>query len=413
MKAIYNKYTAIIAITCIVSIIMSSCNEEEYSLNTEIVELGSLESPAMDEHINIDTESSNNINFTWSPAKSADGGAVVYNVLFDEEGGNFDDPIATFPSENGGGLTSLALRPSELNTIASEAGIEQLGTGKIIWTVEAASGYNTKMFSENAVLSLTRPEGLTVFPEYLYIYGSATEAEGVADAVAFKQVVNELPNEDFEIGTFESITKLTPGEFYIVDSNNPDSVLNYFYINEEGKIREGEQPTTFDGSDGVHRIRMNLSQSTISYEEMSDFELYIMANGITKAELTYVGNHTFESTTGHFDFLIPGGPEAPSWLGWEEERYRFRFMVDGVQSYLGSNQNDNMNGSLVEGLEAYNVRPNGDEPGYYYNTYFLGADVSQWQGAWKFADQYNGASFTVRIIFDPKADHYYHEFELN
>ena len=413
MKVIYNKYTRLIAVLCIVSLAMFSCNEEEYSLDTEIVELGTLREPASNAHINIDTESSDNVIFSWSPAKSADGGVVIYKVLFDEEGGNFDDPIATFPSNNGGGLTSLSLRPSELNIIASEAGIAQLETGNIIWTVEAASSYNTKMFSEKAVLSLTRPEGLTEFPEYLYIYGSATEADGVTDAVAFKQVGNELPNDDFEIGTFESITQLTSGEFYIVDSNDPEADLTYFYINEEGKIREGEQPTTFDGSEGAYRIRMNLSKSTISYEEMSGLELYIMANGITKAELTYVGNHTFESTNGYFDFLTPGAPEAPDWLGWEEERYRFRFMVDGVQSYLGSNMNDNMNGSLVEGLQAFNTRPNGDEPAYYFNTYFLGPDASYWQGAYKFADKFNGASFTVRVIFDPKADHYYHELELN
>ncbi len=390
-----------------------SCNEEEYELNPEIVEVGALENPAMGENIEIDLESESRITFTWSPAKSGDGGLVTYNVLFDKEGGDFEDPLATYPSANSGSSNTLNLRQSDLNQIASEAGIGQLETGNIIWTVEAVSSYNRKRFSDISELSLQRPEGFTEFPEYMYVYGPATEAEDIENAVAFGPIENELPNDDFEPGTFESITKFTSGEFYIVDSNDPNSNPTHYYINEEGKIRTGDEPTNFEGSEGVYRIRMNLSRTTISYEEMSNVELYILANGITTAELSYVGNHTFESTNGYFDFLTPGAPNAPDWLGWEEERYRFRFMVDGVQSYIGSFHNSDMNGSLVSGLEAFNARPNEGEPEYYYNTYFLGPDAEFWQGAWKFADQYNGASFTVRIIFDPTADHYYHEFELN
>ena len=68
-----------------------------------------------------------------------------------------------------------------------------------------------------------------------------------------------------------------------------------------------------------------------------------------------------------------------------------------------------MNGSLVPGLEGYNGRPNGGEPEYYNNVYFLGPEAAYWQGAWKFPDALNGANFTVRVVFDPKAENYYQE----
>lgn len=397
----------------IATITLFACNDEDYKLNTEIVEMGTLETPETDEHLNIDIENDVGVNFTWSPAKSGDGGLILYTVKFDEENGNFEDPIYEVPSDNGGSATSLTMSPTRLNIIAAEAGIEQLQTGNIIWTVEAASSFNTKSFPDKSVLSLTRPEGLAVFPDFMYIYGSATEAATMSEGVAFREITSQLPNENFQPGTFESVTRLTPGEFFIVNSNNPDSASTHYFINDEGKIRQGDEPSTFDMAEGVYRIRMNLSTATISFEEISDIELYIMANQVVKAELTYIGNHTFESTNGYFEFLTPGSPEAPDWLGWEEERYRFRFMVDGVQSYIGSFHNPDMNGSLVPGLNAYNARPNGEEPNYYHNTYFLGPDAEYWQGAWKFADQFNGAPFTVRIVFDPKADYYYHEFELN
>lgn len=409
MKRIYkNAFLLLVA-----TITLFACDEKDYSLSTELVEMGTLETPQMDEHLNIDLENDTGINFTWSPAKSEDGGLVLYTVKVDEEDGNFEDPIYEVSSDNGGGATSLTVSPARLNIIAAEAGIDQLQTGNIIWTVEASSSYNRESFPDRSVLSLTRPEGLAVFPEFMYIYGSATEAAEMSQGVAFKEITSQLPNEDFQPGTFESITRLSPGEFFIANSNNPDSAATHYFVNEEGKIRQGDEPTTSDLPEGVYRIRMNLSTATISFEEISDIELYIMANQITKAELTYIGNHTFESTEGYFEFLTPGAPEAPDWLGWEEERYRFRFMVDGVQSYIGSFHNADMNGSLVPGLNAFNARPNGAEPVYYYNTYFLGPDAEYWQGAWKFADHYNGAPFTVRIIFDPKADYYYHEFELN
>mgnify|MGYP006398290521 FL=1 len=395
----------------VLSMTLISCDNDDYTLDPEIALTGSLESPGNNETIEIDLENGDNIIFSWTPAQANDGGTILYTIKFDRPGGDFSDPLYTSPSDNGGGATTFTMSTSRMNIIAAEAGIQQLETGDVAWTVEASSSYFRENFAEPSTLSLTRPEGLAIFPEYMYVYGSATEASDIPSAVAFKQISNQLPNDNFQPGVFESVTRLSPGEFYIVNGNNASAEdLTHYYINSEGKIRSGDDPTTFDMEEGVYRVRMDLAKATISFVEISNIQLYILANQAVKADLEYVGNHTFEATNAYFEFLTPESPDAPDWLGWADERYRYQFQLgDGQVSYLGSMHNEAMNGSLVPGLEGYNGRPNGGEPEYYNNVYFLGPEAAYWQGAWKFPDALNGANFTVRVVFDPKAENYYQE----
>ncbi len=407
MKTLKTYYRLLFVLT----VLLVSCDDEDYQLDPDFVSMGNLESPSESEVINVDPENGQDIMFSWSPAKTADGGAVYYTIKFDEEGGDFSDPLYSSVSNNGGAATTFNMSHSRLNVLAAESGIQQLETGKIIWTVEATSSYFVEDYPNAAAMSLRRPEGLAIFPDFMYIYGSATEAATLQNAVAFKEISNELPNDNFQPGVFESITKMQPGEFFIVNGKE-ESVDDFttYYINEEGKIRVGDEPSEFDMEEAVYRVRMDLAKASITFTKISNIRLYIPANDITKAELQYVGNHTFEATGAYFDFLVPGAPEAPSWLGWEEERYKFKFQLgDDQTSYIGSYQNEGLNGSLVPGLDGYNGRPNGGEPDYYNNIYFLGPDAGYWQGAWKFPDAFNGVPFTVRLVFDPMADHYYHE----
>ncbi|SDM49494.1 SusE outer membrane protein [Catalinimonas alkaloidigena] len=410
MKLIKRPFVVWLALLVVCA---TACQQDPYTLETDIVQLGSLEAPSSNSAILINPEKDSSVTFSWSSAQAADGGLVLYRVLFDVEGGDFSHPIYALPADNKGGRNALTLSPVYLNIIASKAGIKQLETGKVSWTVEASSGYHLTRYTESMDLVLTRPEGLAEFPRFMYIFGEATEAEQLTEGVAFKEISPELPTDEIKPGVFESITLLKAGDYFIADANHPDSTVHYYYLNEEGKLRSGQQPTAFTLPEGVYRVRMNLSLATVTFEAMSAIELYILANQTTKATLTYVGDHTFRSTEGYFDFLTTGAPEAPDWLGWEEERYRFRVTIGGQESYLGSYHNADMNGSLVEGQQVYNVRPDGQEPASYYFTYFLGPDAEYWQGAWKFADSYNGAPFTVSVVFDPKADHYYHEFKRN
>lgn len=408
MKKIF-RYAIIFVLTTFLS-----CNEENYKLETEFSKLGELLTPSSGEQLLIDIENGSDVVFTWSEATSVDGGLVIYEVLFDEEGGDFSEPISTFLSKGNGGETYLDLQQVYLNIAASKAGIQQLESGNIIWTVRATSSFNQVLFSGQGAINITRPEGLAVFPDYMYIYGSATEGNDASNGIAFKQISSRLPYDNIQPGVFESITKLKSGDFFISNTNDPAAPeLTTYYVNGEGKIRQSSVPTSLNIAEGVYRIRMDLAKSTITYELIENIELYILANGITKANFQYIGNHTFEATDGFFDFLTPGAPEAPSWLGWEEERYKFKFMIDGNVSYIGSYHNDALNASLIAGFDGFGSRPNGNEPSNYFSVFFLGPNAGYWQGAYKFSDTYNGKAFTCRMVFDPKADEYYHEFSLN
>ena len=67
----------------------------------------------------------------------------------------------------------------------------------------------------------------------MYIYGSATESESIENGIAFKEISSELPHENIQSGVFESITKLSPGEFHIANSNsiNADDLSYYYNLN--------------------------------------------------------------------------------------------------------------------------------------------------------------------------------------
>src|SRR5690606_37965014 len=263
MKTLYT----ILMMFCVLTI-ASSCDDEDYKLDPQVVQMGALESPANDEVVAINTTSNDRITFSWSQAKTADGGAVTYRILFDEHGGDFNDPLFSAASDNGGGASTYTASAARLNVIAAQAGIQQLETGSIDWTVEVTSSYLVNQFDTSSTVKLNRPEGLAIYPEYMYIYGSATESASIENAIAFKEISSEMPHEDIQPGVFESITKLSPGEFFIANSDNVNAEdMSYYYINEEGKIRGGEEPSSFDMEEGVYRVRMDLSQATISFTE--------------------------------------------------------------------------------------------------------------------------------------------------
>ena len=92
---------------------------QKYELDTEFTMPTELASPSS---VVLDVTSSSTVVLSWTGGKANDGGIVLYNVLFDEEGGDFSEPIATMPSDLGAG-EQLTLTHAALNTIARNAGI--------------------------------------------------------------------------------------------------------------------------------------------------------------------------------------------------------------------------------------------------------------------------------------------------
>ena len=85
-----------ILLICSVFLAMVSC-QEDYELNADFTVPTELNSPAS---IQLDVSSSVPVVLSWSGGGAADGGIVLYEVLFDKADGDFSKPLATMiPAE--------------------------------------------------------------------------------------------------------------------------------------------------------------------------------------------------------------------------------------------------------------------------------------------------------------------------
>ena len=109
---------------CSVLLAMVSC-QEDYELNTDFAVPTELSSPAS---IQLNVSSPTPVVLSWSGGGAADGGIVLYEVLFDKADGDFSKPLATVKSDLGA-ATSLSITHAAINTIARNAGIYPLETG--------------------------------------------------------------------------------------------------------------------------------------------------------------------------------------------------------------------------------------------------------------------------------------------
>lgn len=327
---------------------------QKYELDTEFTMPTELASPAS---VVLDVTSSSTVVLSWTGGKANDGGIVLYNVLFDEEGGDFSDPIATMPSDLGAG-EQLTLTHAALNTIARNAGIKPNETGKLIWTVTGAKGGVTKAYDGYASLSITRGEGIDNMPEKLYVGGAAAKEAGQEFRVV-------------EEGLYVIYTKLGAGALNFTSEKSGGFT---FYSDNSGKLVEGEGSYNVDSApaSGLARITVNFNTLGVKIEEIGT--TVRLAWGATYNDpatdpmtLEYVGNGEFKGQ-GEVVFYGPGREGTPDWCSWVEERYYFIATVEGVEVCWGSDDAGNA------------ILPDGTEEHFYLNEF---AGVSQWDNLWK------------------------------
>lgn len=327
---------------------------QKYELDTEFTMPTELVSPVS---VVLDVTSSSTVVLSWTGGKANDGGIVLYNVLFDEEGGDFSDPITTMPSDLGAG-EQLTLTHATLNAIARKAGIKPNETGKFIWTVTGAKGGVTKTYDGYASLSVTRGEGIDNMPERLYVGGAAAKEAGQEFRVV-------------EEGLYVIYTKLGAGELKFTSEKSGGFT---FYSDNSGKLVEGEGSYNVDAApaSGLARITVNFNTLGVKIEEIGTSVR--LAWGATYNDpatdpmtLEYVGNGEFKGQ-GEVVFYGPGREGTPDWCSWVEERYYFIATVDGAEVCWGSDDAGNA------------ILPDGTEEHFYLNEF---AGVSQWDNLWK------------------------------
>lgn len=360
MKKIYLVLTVLLTL-------FISC-DDDYSLSTDFTIPTELDSP---DYIYIDLESSDQISFSWSGGGAEDGSYVLYEVLFDKEGGDFSNPIYIKNSEYNTD-PELRLTTEELGVIARKAGISPLSKGKVIWTVKTSKGGVTLPCDLQQEVLLERGPGIDNVPESLYLLGSATE-NGGQEGLAFR-----MSKE----GVFVIYTKISKTGSLYMEGKTGDTNSKY-YISET--LVEDEGDFTIEPSDDVYRITVNFNSLRMTTEKIKGVRAIWGATYETIGNLDYVGNGVFKADNCNIEFVSPDRPHTnpPSWLSWVEERYYFIANVDGTEKCWGR----------MDGISA--ERPIGGESLSFYELGEFTWD--QWEHLWKMSGNLDMKKATISI----------------
>ena len=283
----------------------------------------------------LDVSSSERVVFFWSGGQATDGGIILYEVLFDREGGDFSSPLASFQSDRGS-QARLTLTHAQLNVIAREGGLGINETGNFIWTVIASRGGESRPCGIVRTITLTRGEGIDAIPESLAIAGSAALEAGQA----FRKVEN---------GVFSIVTRVQAGDMYFTSGSSK------YYLGTSGSLVTGDGSYEFTSvpTSGLARITVDFKTLKVKVEEL-DTKVYAQwaATNATFVTLEYEGEGVF-SGLGEVSFYGPGRPGTPSWCTWVEERYSFITYIDGGLIRWGSKVDDPNGATLPDGSDDY------------------------------------------------------------
>jgi hypothetical protein len=355
---------------------ITSCKKEGKTLDLNLTAVGNLVSPDDNTHVVLDPTSASSVLFKWDAATDADGGLVLYEVVFDKEGGNFSKPVYKTVSEGNGSKTQITFSHKDLNKIANTAGIAASSTGKLKWTVIASKGTNAKMASVSRTIQLDRPAGFAENPAELYLTGSATEGgTDITKAVHLKKI---------EDGVFEIYTSLKAGDYILTDKNT-NGGKQYYVAN--GIIKEGSTPVTVSGAQKAYRLNFDFTSATSKSMEIQSIGLYMSAYGIEIGTLNYAGNSTWEA---------PNVPVEFYQFSWgRDERYKFIIHTAAGLEYRGSSAQNN-------------DAPAGKPASYFY---LWPVTNDQWNNTYKFDPSADKKNVKVDVMFTPEA--YTHKVTVN
>jgi hypothetical protein len=354
------------------------CNEEDSLRDTTVTAVKSLYEPTENKSVILQSSASASLYFEWEPAKAEDSGMVLYEVVFDAEGGDFSDPVYRMASDNNGGYNNATITHKQLNKIAGMAGIGSGEKGKVIWTVYSSKGINEIKAEEYRVLEITRLTGFEEVPVDVFVTGEGSE--GGADLSA------AVPMKAVAYGEFEVYTKLTAGSAYhFVDGTS--GTPRAFYIDGE-IIKEGTTTNTIDET-GVYRINLDFNVGSVVFTEITDLQLFFCPTNSFLFSLDYIGLGVWKAASQPITF------KEESW--GKDERYKFKMTTvnsadETVDEWWGTPNIDS--------------RPNDSSPASYY--FLFPASGDQWSDKFKFATEIDGSLADVSVFFTAGGE-YTHE----
>lgn len=353
------------------ALILVSCSKK-YEFSTQFTTPTVLNSPTS---VTINVASTNNIELSWSGG-GAESGIVIYEVLFDKEGGDFSAPIYRTFSDLGV-ESKLTLTHALLNTIARKAGISTANTGKVIWTVTASKGGEVRSSDLVNQISVTRGEGIDYSGNTLYLYGTATE-NGGAGGLEMRKSAD---------GVFVIYTSFPVNGNIYFKSSKTDADAFVCYADVTGKIKEGAgaYSVTANVTAEVYRIIVDLNTQKISLDKITNIRAIWGVNFMVMGIFNYNQNGIFEANNCIIKFITSTRPETnpPSWLSWIEERYYFIASVNGEDKCWGRR----------DGVSP--ERPAGSESLSFYELEEFA--WSQWDHLWKMKGSLDLTKCTITI----------------
>lgn len=353
---------------CLAVLLLAGC-DDDYDFNDAFTVPTELSSP---KSITLDVTSTIPVVLSWTGGGADDGGIVLYNVLFEKADGDFTSPLAEMKSDLGT-EPQLTITQAELNTIARRAGIRPDETGALKWTVTASKGGVVRQSQAVSEISVTCGEGIDNMPTRLFLDGTATENGGRGG-----QEFREMSD-----GVFRIYTKLSAGNIIFRSAETGESYS--YYVDDSGKLREGDTPMNVSASDGVSRITVDFNSLTMTVDRIGEDVRCIWGATFNNiAVCHYAGNGKFVGD-GDIRFIQQDRPETnpPSWLSWTEERYYFIAQVNGGDTCWG------------RGDDISAERPTGGEgPEFYQLHEFV---WSQWDHLWKMSGSLDMTHATITI----------------
>lgn len=341
----------------------TACNDDDKK--TDIIPADNLYLPRNNYPIDITTGQT--VKFEWEASKAGGNAYVIYELLFDKENGDFSNPLYVVSSANNGYSPTVDVASQTMNTLAIRAGCAPGATVAIKWTVRVWKGFSSTLYTGNngeRTLLVTRPNTIEPLPGKVSIQGSATENQGTLtlSAASVLHSSKGIYKDERENGAFECFTKLTAGEFNIVDD-----LGRYFYLQDKNTIRISETETepvaTTVSKTGIYWIYLNFNTMTYKMKEISKVEFLLSSPG-NMAELTYEGNSVWSIEDYEWNVKVGGNGDT---------RHKFVCsFADGSVEYWGHFEDD-CRGS---GESEENKNP------LFYNIFRHSYD-NKWDNTWK------------------------------
>lgn len=381
MKNIFNlKSVGLLLCGCLAV----SCSEDD---EKELATIADFKVLTPDTEVQIaytDTDPGEYLNLSWERANASDGTTVFYEVQFAGKNKSFDTPSMVIAPDKLGYANSIQLSQQQMNAIAERTGIRPLDTGEIYWRVRATTGLVKHDNTTVRTIKVIRQAGFAETPERMYIYGEATGASDIANAIPLKQTLDS---------EYECFVKLGNGAYTFVNAKNGEIRS---FKEESGELVE-ESGGSFQGNDKIYHVVLNFTKATCKISEIKSFNLLWVNN--TLVPLTFIGNSTWELNDYELQWVTFGRGKS--------QLYKFKMTeidADGVES------------SII--LGSYTKTPPIENPTETTHPDYWTMDVADPKATigeytFKFNLSYEAQLVDIRVMLQPELESYYHTVKLS